>query len=434
MYLDGSVQTLLPARHYGLSCSNCNAIISDDGYLLSCSKCEVPSLLTSDYRRKVFTISPNEDGIYRYRDWLPIWRTMNGSASTVTFQSAKISALTGLRNLWIAFNGYWPEKGAFFVTCSFKELEAYSVLGRIPDESNKILTVASAGNTAAAFAHACSANSIPVLIIVPEVALSKMRFSMPIASCVKIVAITGYGDYMDAIRVAESITTMDQFFPEGGAHNVGRRDGLGTVLLNVFETIGRLPDYYFQAIGSGTGAIAIHETATRLTGKKGTVPHLYLSQNLPFAPIHRCWRASSKSWLAVDENEAKDQIAQIQAPVLANRRPPYSIRGGLYDALVNSKGDTFAVTNEEALAAARLFEEIEHIDLEPAAAVAFASLLIAVKSGVVPNEATVLLNITGGGGRRYASDFQLHQHQANLLISADKVGTGFDVQEILKQY
>jgi cysteate synthase len=421
-------------RHYSLSCSSCNTFIEDDGYVLNCSKCQTSSLLISKYTNNTFTISPTEDGIYRYREWLPIWRTMRGAACTVTFRSESISRLTGLRNLWIAFNGYWPEKEAFFHTCSFKELEAYCVLGRIPAGGSKVLTIASAGNTAAAFAQICSLNNVPCLIIIPEDALCKMRFSTTIAPCVKLVAITGSGDYSDAIKIAECVTTNDGFFPEGGAKNVARRDGLGSVLLSVYETIGRLPDYYFQAIGSGTGAIAVHDTAKRLLGEHGAIPHLYLSQNLPFAPIHKSWRSGSRSWIAQDEKEAKREITQIQAPVLANRNPPYSIRGGLYDALSESQGDVFAVTNGEAFAAARLFEEKEKIDLEPAAAVAFASLLTATKTGLIPKEATVVLNITGGGNLRHASDFQLHQYQAHLSMSVDKIGTGVDLQEILQLY
>ncbi len=434
MFVDSSVQPQqIPTRHYTLSCSGCGTVIDDDGYILNCSQCHGSSLLRSDYNNAI-NASPSEDGIYRYRDWLPIWRTIRGSASTVTFQSDGISALTGLTNLWIAFNGYWPEKGAFLLTGSFKELEAYCVLGRIPAENGKVLTVASAGNTAAAFAQACSKNDVECLIIIPEVALCKMRFSTKIEACVKLVAVTHSGDYMDAIRAAEGVTTFNGFFAEGGAKNVARRDGLGVVLLNVVETIGRLPDYYFQAIGSGTGAIAVHETAMRLTGRTGPVPHLYLSQNLPFAPIYSSWKTRSRNWNSLDKKEAKRQTAQIYAHVLANRRPPYSIRGGLFDALTESHGDVFAVTNEEARNAAYLFEEKEGIDLDPAAAVAFASLLNVSKTGLIPKDAIVVLNITGGGSRRHALDFQLYQRHADLLLNADKIGTGRDLQDILKLY
>jgi len=46
--------------------------------------------------------------------------------------------------------------------------------------------------------------------------------------------------------------------------NVARRDGMGTVMLEAAVTIGRAPDHYFQAVGSGTGGIAAWEASLRL--------------------------------------------------------------------------------------------------------------------------------------------------------------------------
>jgi len=65
---------------------------------------------------------------------------------------------------------------------------------------------------------------------------------------------------------------------------------MATAMLNAVESIGRLPDYYFQAIGSGARAIAAHEGAKRLLedlrfGR--TLPRLMLSQNRPFTPIYK---------------------------------------------------------------------------------------------------------------------------------------------------
>jgi cysteate synthase len=64
------------------------------------------------------------------------------------------------------------------------------------------------------------------------------------------------GDYYDAINVAH-ITGKPDFVPEGGAKNVARRDGAGTVMLDATLTMKHLPDHYFQAVGSGTGGIAV---------------------------------------------------------------------------------------------------------------------------------------------------------------------------------
>jgi cysteate synthase len=418
-------------KHYSLRCEGCANLIGDDGYILYCPHCQESSLLKSYYRNRHFEPVRNEEGIYRYRNWLPINRMLRGSALPITFQSGSISDAAGLKNLWVSFSGYWPERGAFLPTGSFKELEAYSVLGRMPCGSNKVLTVASAGNTAAAFAFACSQNDIPTLIVIPEFAVSKMRFSFPLASCVKVIAVAA-GDYSDAIRTAQSITRHEKFYPEGGVRNVARRDGLGAVLLNIYETIEKLPDYYFQAIGSGTGAIAVWDTAKKLSHTKTRVPHLYLSQNHPFDPIYRSWHSDFRQWLDIDKARAKQATSEIHAQVLANRHPPYAIRGGLREALAESGGTVFSITNEQALEAAALFEEREGIDIDPAAAVAFASLLFASRSGLIPTGATVALNITGGGARRFASDFSLVEHGPDRLLPVDAME--LEIDEIAEMY
>jgi cysteate synthase len=422
-----------PPQHYLLSCPACGFVFVDDGYQLECGSCLDASLLVSQYRAKEFGISA-EEGIYRYRSWLPVRRSLVGSNCTFTYQSERLSASTGLENLWIAFNGYWPDKGVHFLSGSFKELEAYSVLGRIPVTNETVIVVASAGNTGAAFARICSQNGILCLIIVPEIGLRRMRFDQPVASCVRIVAVTGNGDYSDAIRLGNLMARRSGFSSEGGAKNVARRDGLGTVLLNVFETIGRLPDYYFQAIGSGTGAIAVHESARRLSGGRGPFPHLWLSQNFPFTPIYNAWKSGSRNWPHLSEGDAKRQISQIRAQVLANRFPPYAPRGGLYDVLVESEGNVLAITNEQAINAAKLFEKSEGVDIEPAAAVAFASLLTSVKDRLLPSNATVVLNVTGGGQLRRFENRPAIQLEADLSIDPADIESVRSQNEIAKLF
>src|SRR6185295_191577 len=228
---------------------------------------------------------------------LPVQGELFPAGSTVTYQSEKLSRIIGLPQLWVAFNGYWPDKGATLETATFKQLEAAAVIPRIPLENRDVLVVASAGNTAAAFAHACSQAQIPCLIIIPARGLDRMRFVEPLDPCVKIVSLVGFSDYFDAIIFAGKVSGVPGFFSEGGVRNIARRDGLGTVMLNAVEAIGQLPNYYFQAIGSGAGAIAVHESAKRLIedGSYGDeLPQLMLSQNLPFVPIYQSWKARSR--------------------------------------------------------------------------------------------------------------------------------------------
>ena len=140
-------------RHYNLHCPQCDISFEDDGYLLDCMVHHPPALLMTKYFREQFEPQTSHQGIYRYRAWLPVLRDLPTAGATVTYQSEKLSRVIGLNSLWIAFNGYWPEKGAALETATFKELEAYAVIPRIPSGNQDVMVVASAGNTAAAFAH-----------------------------------------------------------------------------------------------------------------------------------------------------------------------------------------------------------------------------------------------------------------------------------------
>jgi len=411
-------------RHYCLACPVCGNMNDDDGFLLECAIDHPPALLVSDYSLKRFEPDPTAEGIYRYRQWLPISRTIAGTSSTITYRSDKLSRITRLPNLWIAFNGHWPEKGVTLQTATFKELEAYAVVSRLPESCNKALVVASAGNTAAAFAWNCSLNRVPCLIVVPASGLPRMQFVGPLDPCVKVIALSRSADYYDAIQFASRIASQEGFFPEGGVKNIARRDGLGTTLLAAVEVMGRLPDYYFQAIGSGSGAIAVHEAAKRLIldGRFGQkLPHLMLSQNLPFAPIYRSWKAHQRTLIEFSSEEAKAQIRQIVAHVLSNQKPPYALAGGVFDILTESKGDMLPADNAEALEAIEIFRESEGIDIDAAAGVAFATLLKAAQNGTITRNGFALLHITGGGWQRHWQQHQPFPTKVALMIDLQKV-------------
>lgn len=110
-----------------------------------------------------------------------------------------------------------------------------------------------------AFAKVCSDNNIPIVICVPLDNFSDLWFRKKLSPCVKIIATPAGSDYYDAIALGDKLCKDPRYMAEGGAKNVARRDGMGTTILSAVETIGRIPDAYFQAVGSGTGAIAAWE-------------------------------------------------------------------------------------------------------------------------------------------------------------------------------
>jgi cysteate synthase len=403
-------QRELGRRHYVLRCPVCGTIIEDEGVVLRCPEPHEPALLQADYQAATFRPDDTLPGIFRYRDWLPAGRTLPGGGRTVVYHSKALNRTAGLSNLWVAFNGYWPERGGALDTTTFKELEAWAVMSRLSEDQDGVMVVASAGNTAAAFASACSRNRVPCLIVLPEAGLPNLQFDERLDPCVKIVSLVGFTDYADAITLANRVSRLEGFFAEGGVANVARRAGLGTTLLSAVEQMGKLPDYYFQAVGSGAGGIGVHEAARLLLrdGRFGDkFPRLMLSQNLPFVPLYNSWTAGRRDLVTIDADDGRRQIQQIAAHVLSNRQPPYSIRGGVFDVLTESGGQMLAADNLETLPRLKLFEELEGIDIDPASAVAFATLLKAARSGLLEHDATVLLNVTGGGRIRRQTERKL---------------------------
>ncbi len=418
---------------YQLQSLSSGKIFSDSGWLLDAPN-ETPNcLLRSVYKHKKLNLGNDEAGIFKFGDWLPLKGHLLGSSAPVTYKSEKLASILGLKNLWITFNGYWPEKGVQMTTCSFKETEAFTVCSRLNGYKGEILVVASAGNTARAFAKVCSANNIPLILCVPYDYIDALWFDKPISECVKLVATASGSDYFDAISLSNVIAKMNGFSAEGGAKNVARRDGMGTTVLSATTTIGKIPEFYFQAVGSGTGAIAAWEANLRLIadGRFGNNKmKLIVSQNAPFLPIYDAWRAGSRQLLPMNDEEARLHSHKIDAKVLSNRRPPYSIKGGLYDALIDTNGDVHKITNEELRAAAQLFKTHEGIDIYSAAAVATASLIKSVEVGQVLPESLIMLNITGGGEQLFKSHNQISYLKPSLVFNID--ASDMEITEAVK--
>ncbi|MEJ2696062.1 MAG: cysteate synthase [Candidatus Sulfobium sp.] len=396
--------------HFTIRCTNCGAELKEV-YCAFCEHC-VNALLVTEYKDKTF-IRKKDRGIWGFR-WLPVHNPRFDQPGPVVYRSVGLAGYLGLENLYIAFNGYWPEKGAMIQTCTFKEFEAAVVLQNAMENGVDGLTVASAGNTARAFAHLSVTSGFPVIIVVPTACLSEMWY-LESSSVIPTFAVID-GDYADSIDVARRISSSAGFPFEGGVKNIAKRDGLGTVLMTAVSEMERLPNHYFQAVGSGTGAIGVWEMARRflVDGRFGSrLPKLHLAQNLPFAPMVKAWEKGSRDLFEKDLEP--DLIALITTRVLSNRYPAYSIKGGVYDALKATEGEMYGIENEDVYSAMNIFEEKEGIDVVAAAAVAVAALRMAAERGTIRRDDTILLNITGGGEHRLQKDKGTHAVEPRVI-------------------
>ena len=397
-------------------------IFEDTGWTLTAPDGGSPSLLRAVYEDKRF--APREDlkGLYRYAGWLPIQRLLKKSQAPVTYRSKGLAKELGLDNLYITFSGWRPEIGAEMKTATFKETEAYSVLARMSKKEKRTLVVQSAGNTARAFLQVCSDNEIPLVVCVPSDSQQDLWFRKKLSSCVKVIAVPRGCDYYDAIRLGDKLCSdSTAYFPEGGAKNVARRDGMGTTLLSAVEKTGRIPDAYFQAVGSGTGAIAAWENNLRLIADGRFGKHkmrLYVVQNYPFTLLYDSWKNGARDLVPLDEDEGRSRSGGILAKVLSNRKPPYSLAGGLFDALSDSGGDAFLASNEQIVHWIMRVRELEGYFIYPASACAVQALADALREGKVKKNELIMLNCTGGGfleamGRGYVLK------EPDLVLSPD---------------
>ena len=408
--------------HFSIKCRKCGKVLVNS-YCAFCEHC-ADTLLVTEYNAR-FSERGGE-GVWRF-NWLPVHSPDVVQPGPVVYRSRGLAVQLGLENLYIAFNGYWPEKGAGLQTCTFKEFEAAVVLQNARENGIEGLIVASAGNTARAFAHLAAVTGFPVVIIVPRMCLTEMWY-LKHSTSVPTVAVSD-GDYSDSIDVARRIAQVTGFPFEGGVKNVAKRDGLGLVLLEAVSVMKRLPDRYFQAVGSGAGAIGVWEMAERFLadGRFGSrLPILHLGQNEPFAPMKHAWARRERALSKADLSP--DLIPLITTRVLSTRYPAYGITGGVFDALTATGGSMHGVANDEVYAAMDLFQRSEGVDIVPAAGVSVAALQQAVKERSVKPEELVLLNITGGGEKLLDKDKKVPCIESRLV---SKNITEKEIEELL---
>lgn len=409
---------------YNIKCLECGKVFSQDEYVIKCPNgCN--SLLRTEYTKKQIT-KRNLPGMWKYIDWLPVKDVdirLLVEAGSTTYKSEKLAKKLGLDNLIISFNGYWPEKNANQITCSFKDLEAQTVLQRINETKakGKTLVVATDGNTGKSFLHFSSILGYPLIVFAKEIRRKEKLWTIkPAEGPLKVISLTEGNDYYDVICLAEKISQQEGFIPEGGTRNIARRDGMGTLLLDAAFLEKRIPDHYFQALGSGPGAIAAYEASLRLIedGRFGdTLPKIHGCQNYPFVPMYDAWvRKSRVINEKYQKKSAKKLIDKVLCTALANRHPAYSIKGGIFDVLTETNGEFYSITNDEILYACKLFEKTEGIDIEEPAGVALAGLIQANKEKKVNKEDCILLNISGGGFKLLKKTMKIHEMPASFIV------------------
>ncbi|MCP4990321.1 MAG: cysteate synthase [Colwellia sp.] len=414
---------------YILNCVKCNWTSGE--FHLLCPNCQKNSFLRTSYNNR--NIKKGISKFSDFIDYLPISKIHDTDFDPQIglIKSSKIAKSLGLKNLYILFSGHWPEMDAHNISGSFKALEAICILEKIA-ETGETLILSSAGNAGKAAVQFSIIFNYKAVVVIPENAVSTINVLNQEQKRNTFLIAVRNGFYYEAIKTVDKIVSnVPNLIREGGVYNVARRDALGIPFLRACLGMGRIPDHYFQAIGSGTGAIAAWEGRRRLIDNKVFQEkhmRLRLSQNYPFCPIGQSWETGKRDYIGYSTDEYQKRLKQVVATVLSNNTPPYSVYGGLYDVLSNTNGTVDSIPGKDVLIEMEKFQQVKGIDIDPAAGVAIASLKKAVSNGSVRPEETVLLHVTGGGYSRIFRDYNLTRYEPDIYVTY-----GGDMKDLYKR-
>jgi cysteate synthase len=103
-----------------------------------------------------------------------------------------------------------------------------------------------------------------------------------------------------------------------------QEDGMGTTVLSAVSFIKKIPNFYFQAVGSGIDTVAAWETNLRLIEDGRFGSH-------KMSLFFQCMKHGN----------------YLKETSLSNRQPWYSIGVWLFGVLSDTNGFVCSVTNEE---------------------------------------------------------------------------------------
>ena len=398
--------SLTANAHYALVCPRCGASYPDDGKIITCAGCagDGQSSILAFTPASAPAIDPAQDGVRRYTRFLPVNNLdCLRTDLTITWKSEKFAKRHGLRSLYFTATGYAPAKGIQAASCSFKELEALVVLNRLRSHGVDMpLVVASAGNTARAFAYYGAKLEYPVIIVAPSA--SRRYLWLPdepglyekSERFVKAIFVDTPGKYLHASLLAKHIAQAmtGRVLAEGGYFNVGRLSGLGICALNYYDLLGSVPDHYVQAVGSAAGVLAAMRTYDLLQpgSSKGIVYHLV--QNIPYTPLVKAIEERQN----VVSSDMYPNIDTVCSPMLTSADPAYSHPGGLLqEMLAGTKLIGYGVTNQDIYNLQYEIWSTEGVSVLLPAAAAIGGLLQGIKAGTIGRDQVIQVNLTGLG-------------------------------------
>jgi threonine synthase len=292
----------------------------------------------------------------------------------------RLGADLGLQSLWVKNDGLNPSG-------SLKDRASFLVVAEARRLGLDLIVAASTGNAASALAAVCASTDIRALIFVPEKA-PKAKLVQMVLYGATVVPIQG--TYDDAFALSLEYTDQRGGLNRNTAYHPLTLEGKKTAGLEIWAQLGfQVPEAILVSVGDGVILGGVHKAFVDLqrAGLIERLPRLIGVQAETSDAIHRYVETGHYSD-APNPTTRADSIS-VTCPSNAH---------GARRAILESRGLTLTVTDDEILMAQARLANRTGIFTEPAGAAALAGL-VKLQSGPqrLATAAPVVILATGHG-------------------------------------
>ncbi|MBI0582595.1 MAG: threonine synthase [Methanomassiliicoccus sp.] len=312
---------------------------------------------------------PEGAGIWRYRDMLPVERSISLSEGGTPLVRRRDSQ----EEVYLKVEGDSP-------TGSFKDRGTSVVISDASNRGYQSAVVASTGNMGASVAAYCAYANIAARVFIPP-GIPEEKIAQISAYGAELVPVEG--GFGDAVRRAREEAASGAYLASTGL-NPYFIEGLKTIAFELFEQMG-VPDRIVVPTGTGGLLTAIFKgfRELRSLGVVDRLPQMIAVQAADVAPIVEAWEGGREPRAPAGGGHTIATAILVKVPF-----------NGLsaIEAMNASGGYGVTVTDHEIVQAIRVLGQ-EGVFAEPAAAAAMAAL---GRIDRRPGDRTVLM-ITGSG-------------------------------------
>lgn len=335
--------------------------------------------------------------LWRYIELLPIEERPEISMSeggTPLLHAKDLGMMLGLKNLYIKDERQNP-------TNSFKDRQAVITMSSLQKAGLTEAVLASTGNVAISYSAYSSRASIKLWAFLPSlVPVEKMREVAIYGT--QVIKVTSSYDKSKEVAAQFAHQQTNSLYLEKGTQSITTLEAMKTIGFELAEQLGqklpkenastpwRTPDWYFQALSGGVGAVGVMKAYKELRrmGLVDDVPKIAGIQSAGCAPMAHAWK---------NNQAVADPVLHPYTKIatLATGDPgrTYTL---LREWMLEERGGIFeSVTDEETFRAMHVLAEMEGMSMEPASAVAFAGLIKMARAGKIDPDEVIVVNCTG---------------------------------------